>query len=205
MVELVIEAEKREATEKVSNIRKEGKIPAVIYNHGNTEHLKVNEKFIQKMFSAGISESQLIDLKIGDKTEKIFIKDYQVDPVSNQILHLDFFRITYGEKVKTHIPLHIEGKSVGEKEGGILEVFLHDIELEILPKDLMPSITVDISDLKIGEGVHINELNLPESAKILVEGNPIICHVSQPTVAQTTEEETTEATTEPAAAAAPKQ
>jgi large subunit ribosomal protein L25 len=200
MQELIIEAERREAKEKVSNVRKSGMIPAVIYNHGNTEHLKVNEKVIQKMFSTGISESQLIDLKIGDKSEKIFIKDYQVDPVSSKVLHLDFFRITYGEKIKTHIPIHIEGKSIGEKEGGILEVFLHEIELEILPKDLMPSITVDINNLKMNEGIHVNDLKLPESARILVEGNPIICHIALPTVAKSGDEETTGTSSESTAA-----
>jgi len=180
MEEIIIQAQTRNSNERAALIRKAGMIPAVLYNHGNTELLKINEKNIQKIFSAGISESTLLDLEIGGKKEKSFIKDYQVDPVSNRILHMDFFRITYGEKIKTHIPIHLEGKSAGEKAGGVLEVFLHDIELEILPKDLVSSISVDISNIQIGEGVHVNDLTLPPSARILVEGNPIIFHVAQP-------------------------
>lgn len=188
MKEIIIQAEKRKDNEKPAAIRKQGMIPAVLYNHGNTEHLKVNEKNIQKIFSAGVSESTLLDIEIDGKKEKSFIKDYQTDPVTSQILHMDFFRITMGEKIKTHIPIHLEGKSIGEKEGGVLEVFLHDIEVEILPKDLLSSIVVDISDIKMGEGVHVNDLKLPASARIMVEGNPIIFHVAQPTRAKEGEE-----------------
>lgn len=199
MQEIIIQAEKRGPEDKTSKLRKEGKIPAVIYNHGNTDLLKVNEKTIQKMFSTGVSESQLLDIEVDGKKEKSFIKDYQADPVSGRIIHVDFFRITFGEKIKTHIPIHLEGKSIGEKEGGVLEMFLHSIELEILPKDLMPNITVDISNLKMSEGLHVNDLPLPESARIIVEGNPIICHISMPAKAKTQEEEAAET-----AAAAPE-
>ena len=197
MQEIIIQAEKRSSNEKAATIRRQGMIPAVIYNHGNTQHLKVNEKNIQKIFSAGISESTLLDIEVDGKKEKSFIKDYQVDPVTSKILHMDFFRITFGEKIKTRIPIHLEGKSIGEKEGGVLEIFLHDIELEILPKDLIPAINVDISDIKIGGGLHVNELSLPASARILVEGNPIIFHIALPTKAKV-EEETAEIKESPA-------
>jgi large subunit ribosomal protein L25 len=180
MMEIIIQAEKRNIGEKAALIRQQGMIPAVLYNHGNTELLKVNEKNILKIFKAGVSESTLLDIDVGGKKEKSFIKDYQVDPVTNQILHMDFFRITAGEKIKTHIPIHLEGKSIGEKEGGVLEIFLHDIELEILPKDLVAAINVDISNVKIGEGIHVNELPLPPGARILVEGNPIVFHIAIP-------------------------
>jgi len=195
MKEIIIQAERRADTEKTSSVRKQGMIPAVIYNHGNTQLLKVNEKNIMKIFSGGVSESTLLDIEVDGQKEKSFIKDYQVHPVTNRILHLDFFRITAGEKIKTHIPIHLEGKSIGEKEGGVLEIFLHDIEVEILPKDLVSTINVDISNVKMGEGVHVNDLTLPPSARILVEGNPIIFHIAMPAKVQT-EEVAAEATKE---------
>ncbi|MDH4199893.1 MAG: 50S ribosomal protein L25 [Spirochaetia bacterium] len=188
MQEMIIQAEERKVGEKVSAIRKQGMIPAVIYNHGKTQHLKINEKLIQKIFASGISEAQLWDIEVGGKKEKSFIKDYQTHPVTSQILHMDFFRITSGEKIKTHIPIHVEGKSEGEKAGGMLEILLHSIELEILPKDLMPAITLDISKLQMGDGIHVNDLDLPASARIIVEGNPMICHIAQPAKAKAEDE-----------------
>jgi len=199
MQEMVLKAESRDPKKiKAGNLRKEGKIPAVIYSHGETTQLMINEKEFSKMFKNGVSESQLIDVEYDGKKEKSFVKDYQVDPVSSKVLHVDFFKITYGEKVKTNIPVHLEGKSAGEKEGGVLEVFLHEIELEILPKDLVPSITIDISGLGLGAALHANDLPLPESAKVLAEGNPVICHVSEPRKAKEDTAETAEEEAAPA-------
>lgn len=175
-----LKAQERDMNQTGKQLRRTGFIPAVIYNHGNTEHLMINEKDVKPILAGGVSESKLIDIEHGGKKETVFIKDYQVHPVTNDIVHFDFYRITYGEKVKTHISLRIVGKSLGEKEGGVLETFLHDIELEILPKELIPHIDIDISELKVGDAIHVEDLPLPESAKIMSEGNPIICHIAIP-------------------------
>jgi len=196
MEPVILKAEKREQKEKANACRIQGMIPGVIYNHGKTEHLKFNGKEVKQIFSAGISESQLYSIEIGSKKEAAFIKDYQKHPVTSEILHLDFFRITYGEKVKTNLPVHVVGKSAGEKEGGVLETFIHDIEIEILPKDLVASIDVDISHLNIGDAIHANDLNLPESAKVISDSNPIICHVALPAKIVVAEVEETEAEAE---------
>ena len=180
MEELIIKAEPRDTKITSKNLRKKGVVPAVIYNHGKTDQLQISVEEIKTIFSHGVSESQLYDVEWGGKKERAFIKDYQMHPLTNQVVHLDFYRITYGEKVKTHIPLHLVGKSVGEKEGGVMEIFLHDIELEILPKHLVAQIEVDISGLNLGDALHVEDLTLPESAKILVEGNPVICNVAIP-------------------------
>lgn len=175
-----LKAQERDMNQTGKQLRRTGFIPAVIYNHGNTEHLMINEKDVKPILAGGVSESKLIDIEHGGKKETVFIKDYQVHPLTNDIVHFDFYRITYGEKVKTHISLRIVGKSLGEKEGGVLETFLHDIELEILPKELIPHIDIDISELKVGDAIHVEDLPLPESAKIMSEGNPIICHIAIP-------------------------
>ena len=193
MEELIIKAQPRDTKLTGKNLRKQGIVPAVIYNHGKTDQLQITEEEIKTIFSHGVSESQLYDVEWGDKKERAFIKDYQVHPLTSKVVHVDFYRITYGEKVKTNIPVHLTGKSLGEKEGGILEIFLHDIELEILPRDLVKQIDVDISHLKIDDVLHVNDLTLPESAKVLVEGNPVVCSVSIPRAkAATTETAETE-------------
>jgi len=195
MEQIIVKAERRDESKSGSHYRKEGFIPAVIYNHGKTEHIKINTKEMKKKLAAGVSESVLYDIEIDGKSDKAFIKDYQTHPLSGEILHLDFFRITFGEKVKTHIPVHLTGKSIGEKEGGILEIFMHDIELELLPKDLVPSINIDISHLKLGEGIHLKDVKLPESAHLLTDENPVLCHISVPAKPKAAEEDASTATT----------
>lgn len=193
-----IKALDREKGIKAATLRKEGKIPALIYNHGQTKEITVEKKDVHSVFSKGVSESTLIEMDIGGTNETVFVKDFQVHPVSEEILHVDFYRITYGEKVKTHIPLRLVGKPAGVIEGGVLETFLHDIEVEILPKDLMPHLDVDVSALHIGDALHVEDLKLPGETKILTEGNPIICHVSKTAklAAEKTEEETEEESAE---------
>lgn len=180
MSEIVISAEQRDTKEKASHLRKTGWVPSVISSHGETTHIKVKEKDLQIIFAHGVSESLLFDIEYSGKKETAFIKDYQIHPAKDNILHVDFFRITYGEKIKTNIPFEFTGKPVGVKEGGVLELFLHDIEIETLPRYLKPKLEVDITGLNIGDALHLNDINIPEETKVLVEGNPIICQVSSP-------------------------
>ena len=178
METFTITANKREGKTKASQLRKEGVIPALIYNHGTTDQLQVQSSDLRKLFAHGVSESTLIDVKWDGKSETAFIKDYQIHPVTDDFLHVDFYRITAGEKIKTKIPIQLEGKANGVKEGGVLEVFLHDIEIEIFPRFLVPALTVDISNLEIGDNIHIDDIKLPEESQVLVDGNPIVCQVS---------------------------
>ena len=136
---------------KAAQLRREGVIPAVIYNHGKTDHIEVNKKQLVSLFSKGVSESTLIELNISGKIETVFVKDYQRHPVTSEILHLDFFRITLGEKIRTHISIEFTGKPKGVLLGGLFEVFLHQVEIEIDPKDLSSSLVVDVSNLEIGQ------------------------------------------------------
>ncbi len=180
MPDIVITAEERQANENASQLRKNGWIPSVISSHGKTTNIKVNAKQMHDLFSHGISESMLIDVEYGGKKETAFIKDYQIHPVNDSLLHVDFFRITYGEKIRTNIPLVLVGKAAGIKEGGVLEIFLHELEIETFPRFLKPQLDIDISALKIGDTVFVADIELPPETKVLNEGNPIICQISVP-------------------------
>ena len=173
---LTINARDEKITAKA--LRRSGKTPVVLYNHGETAHYQIDSTVIRKLFSRGVSESTLIDININGNVETAFIKDYQVHPVSEEILHLDFYRITAGEKIKTNIAIQLNNKPIGVKEGGVLEVFMHDVEIETYPRHLKPALEVDISELKIGDSIHVSDIPLPEETKIMIEGNPIVCNVS---------------------------
>ncbi len=171
--------EARPRSNKTSKqLRRESIIPALIYNHGKTDHIEMDAKDINKLFASGISESTLIDLNLKGKTEVVFIKEYQLHPVTDVILHLDLYRITFGEKIKTHIAIELEGKPIGIREGGVLESFLHEVEIEIFPKYLTSSLKIDISHLKIGHSIHVRDLTPPPESKILMESNSTICQIS---------------------------
>ena len=175
---LKVNANKR-GQEKPKQIRKSGFVPALIYNHGQTDKIQVALRDINQLFSQGVTESTLIEISIDNNTsETAFIKEYQVHPLSEAILHIDFFRVTFGEKIRTSIPIQLIGKPIGIREGGVLETFLHEIEIETFPKYLSSALEHDISELKIGDSVHTKEISIPPKSKLLVEGNPIVCQVS---------------------------
>jgi len=188
-------------TEKGKNacnrLRNDGFIPAVMYSHGIAEEIKLSLKDFKEIFSGKIIESVLLNLNIDKKNENIthqvFIKDYQVDPISRSILHLDFYKVTEGEMIHTVIPVKIIGTSVGVKMGGILEVVERELEVECLPKDLVENIEVDISDLDIGGTIHIGDITASSSIKFLQEKERIIVTVISPHKIAEEEEVTAEA------------
>lgn len=192
-IQLVVK--NRDKNEKASVLRKNGFIPGVIYNHGKSDSIKIADKDIQYLFSHGITESTLIEVDREGEKETAFVKDYQKHPVREDVLHLDLYRVTFGEKIKTALKIHLTGKAEGVKQGGILENFLHEVEIEALPKNLVPAIEVDISALNIGESLHVEDLPLPEDSRILTEGNPIVCTVVPPIKAAETQEEVASADT----------
>ena len=164
---------------KPKALRRKGFVPGIVYNKEVFHKIQIKEKDITDLFEKGITESTLIKITLDNNQEDVvFIKDYQKDLISDKIIHVDFYKITYGQKIKTFIPLELVGTPAGVKEGGVLETFLHEIEIETLPKNLKPSLKIDISLLKINESIHINDLKLEEEdTRVLVEGNLMICHV----------------------------
>lgn len=195
---LIVEKRTEFGKNESNRLRKEGFIPAVLYSHGNSKTLKVPAKAFGALFKGHISESVLIDLNIANEKEdpnhKAFVKDYLMDPVTHEILHLDFYKITEGEKIRTLVPLEIEGTPRGVKAGGILEILERELEIECFPRDLPEHITVDVSDLDIGTSVHVQDLNLGEEIKFLATGDRVIAtvvtpHVKEAEVAEEAEEE----------------
>lgn len=178
MEKVTLKAQKRDGKVGGKNLLRAGIIPAVIYNHGKSESIQVNEKDTRKLFAHGISESRLIDLDIDGKIEQVFVKDYQSHPVNEMLQHLDFYRVSQDEKLRTRIAIHIEGKAQGVKDGGIMEVFLTEVPYETFPKYLAEFLTIDISHLQIGDSLHVSDVKLPPDSKILMDPQTVICHVT---------------------------
>lgn len=147
-------------------LRKEGKIPCVIYGHNRPVHISIGAKEFDTKFHI-ISENILITIIVEDKEYEVLVKDFQENMMLGQITHIDFFEVERGKVLKTRIPVILTGTSIGVKEGGLLEHRLHEIDIECLPKDIPENIEVDITELLVGESVHVSDLTLPEAVKIL--------------------------------------
>ncbi len=167
-----------------NRIRSAGFIPAVMYSHGTAQQLQVPSKEFSKMFKGHISESVLINLVFTDKgadnTHQVFIKDYQRDPVTDQIWHLDFYKVTLGEKIHTKVPVEVTGTPKGVRMGGILEIIERELEIECLPREMPEKINVDVTNLNMGESIHIKDLTIGSSIKFLSDPDRVIVTVLTP-------------------------
>ncbi len=159
--EIFITAKPRDKTGRgeTRRLRNSGFIPAIIYGKGlDTVHLTLSERELSKTLSKVAGESVLMNLKVGASSKPVIIKELQQDPVTNQILHVDFQVILLTEKLKIKVPINIKGEAPGVKAGGILDHSLREIEVECLPRDIPEKIEVNISNLEIGDAIHIKEL-----------------------------------------------
>jgi large subunit ribosomal protein L25 len=165
-------------------LRREGFIPAVIYSHGVSEAIKIKKNDFFNIFKGQITESSLIDVTITDKKDdghhQVFVKDYQVDPITDELIHVDFFKVTVGEKIHTKVSVEIVGKSEGEKRGGILEVIERELEIECLPRDMPEKIEIDVTKINIGDSIHIEDIETTGSLKFLSDGKRVVVTVIAP-------------------------
>ncbi len=172
MEKIELQAQKREAIGKALNsLRKDGFLPSVIYGH-NFEAVPIQIKYIdfEKVFKKA-GESTLVNLKIGGKDESTIIKDVQKDPVSDKIIHADFYKVSLTEKIKANVPVVFVGESEAVKDGGILVKTVNELEVEALPQDLPHEFQIDISSLKkIGDHILIRDIAV--SGRVKIEANP---------------------------------
>jgi len=173
--------------EEARRLRGQGLIPAVVY--GQREEpipVTLNPQELSKVLRSGSGERTLINLTIeglqdGPVTKTVILKEKQVDPLKRTLLHVDLYTIAMDEAIHVSIPVHIEGKSIGVEQGGVLEQILREIEVECLPGDIPPGINVDVSSLDIGDSIHVGDITL-EKAKIQVDPEQTIVTVVPPTV-----------------------
>ena len=168
---------------KVKKLRREGLIPAVIYGHkAKPENIAIDKSEFEKVF-AQAGTSALVELSIEGKDKfKVLTHEPQLDPVRDNPLHVDFYRVRMDEKIKTEIPLEFTGESLAvEQLDGSLVTNRDAIEIECLPNDLVPEIKVDISTLKtFDDTILVKNLPVPPGIEILTEPEETIALVEPP-------------------------
>lgn len=164
-----------------SNLRKSGKVPGIFYSRLNKPiPIEVSEKAIKPfVFTA---KTHLISLEVeNDKNYDCVIKDFQLDPVTESIVHFDLLGLIEGEKFQLEVPIQYIGTAVGIKEGGIVQQVLHKLEIECFPQDIPQFLTIDITNLKLGESIHPSELTF-ENIDILTSPESVVVAVVHPKV-----------------------
>lgn len=153
-----------------------GFIPAVIYGKQEPVHIVINAKeFMMKKHT--FSESTLISLFVDGTEHKVFVKTYQEDLLKGIVKHVDFYEVTFGVLVKTHVRVELTGTPNGCKAGGVLEQVIHEVEIECFPRHLPQAITADVSALEINEGIRVSDLVVPAEIKVLTDANATVATV----------------------------
>ncbi|HEX6639229.1 MAG TPA: 50S ribosomal protein L25/general stress protein Ctc [Steroidobacteraceae bacterium] len=167
-------------------LRHKGKVPAILYggnkeprnlvlDHQNLMTLVDNEKFY----------SSIINLKVGDQKQAAIVKDLQMHPARNAIVHVDLQRVLENEPIRLHIPVHFKGEASApgvKNQGGVVSHRIADVEVKCLPKDLPEFIEVDLSEMNLNESKHLSDLPLPPGVTIpaIAKGNATVVSIHAP-------------------------
>lgn len=171
----------RTGSGRLNQMRREGWLPSVIYGRGTeNQNLKVHAKTFSEMLKRSSSENILVNLDIeGTGTRLAFLQDVHHDSLSGRILHVDFLAIDETTEITAHIPAHLIGEPVGVKAGGLLEQYIHAIEITCLPNDLPEVLEFDVSHLAIGDSLHISDVTFPSGVRSTHTGSVAIAHVGK--------------------------
>jgi len=149
-------------------LRARGQVPAVIYGHGREPmSLSLNARDLDKLLGHIQAESTVIEVTVEGHTAKTLIREIQRHPIKRQILHVDFQALVAGEKVIVSIPIVLIGTAEGVKlEGGVLEQPLRELEIEVDPSNIPDHVELDVTNMMIGDSLHVSDLKVPEGVEI---------------------------------------
>jgi large subunit ribosomal protein L25 len=168
----VFKAEARDVKVKAADIRKQGRIPAVLYGPNVNEHFSVTHNDIKKLVYT--PDFKVGEVELGGTNHKCIVKDVQFHPVTDQIRHIDFLLLKEGTKVKVELPVKFKGVSPGVKEGGTLMQSMRKVKVKLDPKDLVDELFVDISELTLGNSIRVKDLEVAKGIEVMVnEATPI--------------------------------
>jgi large subunit ribosomal protein L25 len=177
-----VEAEPREVFGKNASrrLRHAGRVPAVVYgDQGPSLPVTVDPKAILHVLQSGAGQNAIFTLEIkGKAPARVMLRDWQLDPIKGNLIHVDMVRIGRDHKLRVDIPIHVTGEPKGVKvQGGIFEFMLREVEVECLPDDIPESLTIDVTELTIGQNLRVLNLPLGPKVKVLTDPNRVVAHV----------------------------
>ncbi|MCL4456078.1 MAG: 50S ribosomal protein L25 [Nitrospirae bacterium] len=180
MERVTLNVEKREKSGKggARSLRRSGIIPAIVYKGGNSMSVQLSGKELSKFISKTAGEQVIVNLQFSEDTKQAIVKDYQKDPVIGDLLHVDFQEISATEAMRVAVHVVIKGEALGVKrDKGILQHGLREIEIECLPDKIPGHVDVDVTNLLIGQSVHVSDLKLGEGIRILTDSHDVLASV----------------------------
>lgn len=180
--QLKVQKRKSLGSAAVGRLRRSGIIPGVIYGKSGTESIQVNEPELRYFMRSIAGSAALVEVSDDAGLRHLsVIEAIQRDPITDKFLHVDFHEIAPDELMTVTVPIHLKGESEGVKSSnGVLEFLAHRVDIKCLPKDLPDYVVVDISELKIGDAVHLKSLPVLEGVAYLGDPEQVIVAVSEP-------------------------
>jgi len=185
---LLLKAEIREQTgsKDAKKLRKDGRIPAVVYGH---KQKPVAISLDRNTIVEGLHHGhRLMDVQIGKKKEKMIVKDLQYDYLGKEVIHLDLMRVDVTETIRVPVPIELKGVAKGTHEGGIIEECTDHLEIECRATDIPESVVVSVKEIDVGDTLHAGDIELPDGVKLVSPPETLLitCHLVA--AARTTEE-----------------
>jgi len=191
---LTLDCQKRPAGSKPNALRRSGRIPAVLYGHQGADsvELTIDAKTVENLLKKASVNNTIIELNVTDLPWNgvTLLREVQKHPWKGYPYHLSFFSVSTQASVEVEIPLHFTGESVGVKlDGGILDIVINSLTVKCPPAGIPAAIDIDVSGLKIGDALHIKELNLPTGVQAVADDNLVVVSVIHSANETTTSEE----------------
>lgn len=184
-----IQSESRDERGRSDNrrLRRLGKVPAVVYGGGKEPRaIAVDHNALLRQMSQEAFYTSILTVKIGEEAHAVVVKEVQRHPARPQIMHLDFQRIVEDEELTLSVPLHFIGEEVAKgvkEQGGVIERLATDVEISCLPRDLPEFISVDVTQMELGQILHFSDLKLPPGVTVVAlahqQDHPVVT-ISQP-------------------------
>lgn len=204
ILDLQAEPRTQSGTAVAKRMRKSGTVPAALYGRKvKPTSIQVHGKTFSKLLEGSASDNILVSLKIaGAEDQLALVQEVQHDYLRGGILHIDFHAVAADEEIHANVPVVTVGEAKGLKLGGMVEAIHHEIEVRCLPKDLPESIQIDVTNLGVGQGIHVSEITFPEGVTCRLAGDVVIVMCEEPKV-EAEPEPTTASPAAGAKAAAP--
>ena len=192
-MDLTIDCAKRAADEKTKKLRREGTLPAVLYGHDGSESvaLKLSNYEAEALLRHATVNKSVITVNVPDMpwSGKVILREVQKHPWKNKIHHLSFFSIASQKEIEVSMPIHFVGDAIGvTDEGGTLDMVMTEIQLKCPPDAIPQSLDVDVSEMNIGDALHVSEIKLPKGSSVSVDPSLLVVSVLAPRTVAALEE-----------------
>jgi len=184
-MEATLDAQARDSFGKneARRTRRGGRVPGVLYGEGkDATAISVDPRALLRILHSDSGQNTLISLKLAGRSDaRVLVKDFQLDPVTHQVLHADFYRVAMDKAIQVTIPIVVRGEPKGVKQqSGILEFVRREIVVSCLPADIPENVEVDVSELMLHQGIRVRDIATSAKWKPITEGEAMLVHVIMP-------------------------